>query len=51
MASYSAINYVPLASGPFLNAILRQNLKFDGFVISDYSEVDKLSAQYLPTSF
>lgn len=50
MASYSAINFVPLAAGPFLQSILRNDLGFDGFVISDYSELDKLANQYLPTS-
>lgn len=50
MASYSAINFVPLASGTYLNSILKGDLSFDGFVISDYSEIEKLSAQYLPTS-
>lgn len=50
MASYSAINFVPLASGTYLNSILKGDLNFDGFVISDYSEIEKLSAQYLPTS-
>ena len=39
MASYSAINFVPLSSGPYLKSILRGDLKFDGFVISDYMEV------------
>lgn len=39
MASYSAINYVPLAAGPYLKSILRGDLAYDGFVISDYSEV------------
>ncbi len=51
MASYSAVNFVPMASGPYLNSILRKDLGFDGFVISDYNEIEKLSAQYLPTSY
>lgn len=38
MVSYSAINFVPLSSGPYLKAILRDSLNFDGFVISDYME-------------
>jgi len=50
MASYSAINYVPLSAGPYLKSILRGDLAYDGFVISDYSEIEKLSSQYLPTS-
>ena len=36
MASYSSINWIPNAFGPQINTILRQKLKFDGFVISDY---------------
>jgi beta-glucosidase-like glycosyl hydrolase len=36
MASYSAINFVPLAAGPYLKSILRGDLGFDGLVISDY---------------
>jgi beta-glucosidase-like glycosyl hydrolase len=39
MASYSAINFVPLANGPYLKSILRGDLNYDGFIISDYSEV------------
>lgn len=50
MASYSAINHVPLSTGPYLKSILRGDLAYDGLVISDYSEIEKLSAQYLPTS-
>lgn len=50
MASYSAINFVPLSTGSYLNSILRNQLGFDGFVISDYNEVDKVAGQYLPTS-
>ncbi len=37
MASYSAINFIPLSSGPFINSILKEKLDFDGFVISDYA--------------
>jgi len=50
MASYSAINFVPLANGPYLKSILRGDLNYDGFIISDYSEVEKMASQYLPTS-
>jgi len=39
MCSYSAINWIPLAINPAINTILRQKLKFDGFVISDYDEM------------
>ena len=51
MVSYSAINYLPLAIGPAVNTILRQKLNFDGFVISDYDEVEGIKANQLPTSF
>lgn len=51
MCSYSAINYVPLAAGNYLGGLLRNKLKFDGFVISDYIEIDKIVTQQLPTSF
>lgn len=36
MCSYSAINWLPMAFSPLLGTYLRQTLKFDGFVISDY---------------
>jgi beta-glucosidase len=36
MASYSAINYIPMAFGPWLNTLLKTKLDFQGFVISDY---------------
>jgi beta-glucosidase-like glycosyl hydrolase len=51
MCSYSAINWIPLAINPAINTILRQNLKFDGFVISDYDEVNRIISQQLPTNF
>ena len=51
MVSYSAINYLPLAVGPAINTILRQKLNFDGFVISDYDEVEGVKKGDLPTSF
>ena len=51
MASYSAINWLPMAISPLLSTVLRNTLKFDGFVISDYMEIDKLIDQQLPTDF
>jgi beta-glucosidase len=51
MVSYSAINWVPLAISPAINTILRQKLKFDGFVISDYDELQRIIDQQLPTNF
>ena len=51
MCSYSAINYVPMAISTLLPSILREKLKFDGFVISDYDELGRIIFQHLPTSF
>eukprot|EP00919_Chromeraceae_sp_WS-2016_P063742 GHVR01150868.1.p1 GENE.GHVR01150868.1~~GHVR01150868.1.p1 ORF type:complete len:199 (+),score=12.62 GHVR01150868.1:490-1086(+) len=51
MCSYSSINWVPLSLSPSLQTILRQNLNFDGFVISDYDELNKNCDQGLPTDF
>lgn len=36
MTSYSAINYIPMAFGPWLKTLLRTKLNYKGFVISDY---------------
>ena len=36
MASYSAINWVPLSVGPSIGLLLKGKMGFDGFVISDY---------------
>lgn len=51
MVSYSAINWIPNAIGPAINTILRQKLGFDGFVISDYDEMQRIMDQQLPTNF
>ena len=51
MVSYSAINWIPNAIGPQINTILRQKLGFDGFVISDYDEMQRVIDQGLPTNF
>jgi beta-glucosidase-like glycosyl hydrolase len=51
MVSYSAVNFMPLAAGPFLGLILRGDLDYDGFVLSDNNHISKLSQQRLPTSF
>lgn len=37
MCTYSAVNWLPVALSPLLNAVLRRKLNFDGFVISDYN--------------
>ena len=49
MCSYSAINWFPMAISPMTDMLLRQKLKFDGFVISDYNELIKMIYQQLPT--
>jgi beta-glucosidase len=42
MASYSAINGIGMAmNGGLLTGKLKNELGFDGFIISDYSEVGK----------
>lgn len=51
MVSYSAINWLPNAIGPAISSILRRKLKFDGFVISDYDEMERIISQGLPTNF
>jgi len=51
MVSYSSINWVPNAIGPAIQTILRQKLQFDGFVISDYDEMQRIINQGFPTNF
>jgi beta-glucosidase-like glycosyl hydrolase len=51
MVSYSSINWLPNAIGPAISTILRQKLNFDGFVISDYDEMQRIIDQKLPTNF
>ena len=43
MSSFNAINGVPASANPFtLTKVLRQEWKFDGFVVSDYTSVKEL---------
>ena len=43
MSSFNAINGVPASANPFtLTKVLRQEWKFDGFVVSDYTSVREL---------
>jgi beta-glucosidase len=51
MTSYSAVNFIPMAFGPYLQAILREKLQFKGLVITDYDEIEKIMVTHLPTSF
>ena len=42
MCSYSAINYVPNSfNSAFLTGLLRNDIKFAGFTISDYDDVTR----------
>lgn len=51
MVSYSSINWLPNAISPSIGTLLRQKLGFDGFVISDYDEMQRIIDQQLPTNF
>jgi beta-glucosidase-like glycosyl hydrolase len=51
MVSYSSINWLPNAISPSIGTLLRQKLNFDGFVISDYDEMQRIINQQLPTNF
>lgn len=51
MVSYSSINWLPNAISPSIGALLRTKLNFDGFVISDYDEMQRIIDQQLPTNF
>jgi beta-glucosidase len=43
MSSFNSINGVPASANPFtLTKVLRQEWKFDGFVVSDYTSVREL---------
>ncbi len=49
MPSYSAINFMPLHEGSYAGKILKEELKFDGFVISDDGALKFCADQGLPT--
>ena len=49
MPSYSAINFMPLHEGSLIGALLKDELKFDGFVISDDGAINFCANQGLPT--
>lgn len=43
MVSYSAINNVAMSLSPLMTDRLKEELKFDGFLISDYDAIGKAS--------
>lgn len=51
MPSFSGINFIPLSEGSYIKKILRDDLDFDGFVISDYDAINYCAVQGLPASF
>lgn len=52
MASYSAINWIPNAiNSEYLLGLLREDLKFNGFTISDYNDVQFMNTMLLPRTF
>lgn len=52
MVSYSAINYIPNSyNSAFLLGMLREDIKFGGFTISDYDEVIRTETMSLPRTF
>ena len=52
MVSYSAINSVPMSfNSYFLFGILRDELKFKGFTISDYDDILRAETMQLPRTF
>ena len=51
MCSYSAVNRIPMSiNAELVEGVLKEEAKFDGFVISDYDEVGKVEGQGWPTS-
>ena len=52
MASYSSVNWIPNAiNSEHLMGTLREDLKFNGFVISDYNDLQLLNSLNLPRTF
>lgn len=49
MPSYSGINFIPLHEGSYIELLLKTELGFDGFVISDDAAIDFCAEQGLPT--
>ena len=52
MASYSALNWIPHAiNSHYLLGLLRDDLNFNGFVISDYNDLQFMNELLLPRTF
>jgi beta-glucosidase len=52
MASYSAINWIPNSiNSQYLIGTLREEANFNGFVISDYNDIQFLTEMLLPRTF
>lgn len=52
MCSYSAINFVPNSfNSAFLTGLLRSDIRFSGFTISDYDDVIRSGEMTLPRTF
>lgn len=52
MASYSSINWIPSAiNSQYLIGLLRDDLKFNGFTISDYNDIELMNTLLLPRTF
>lgn len=52
MSSYSAVNWVPNAiNGELLLNNLRETVGFNGFVISDYDDLDRMYNTLMPRTF
>ena len=52
MSSYSAINWIPNAiNSEYLLGKLREDAKFNGFVISDYDDLQFMNEMLMPRTF
>ena len=52
MVSYSAINYIPSSyNSVFLLGMLREDIRFGGFTISDYDDLLRTETMSLPRTF
>jgi beta-glucosidase-like glycosyl hydrolase len=52
MASYSAINWIPNAiNSQYLMGLLREDVGFNGFTISDYDDLLLMTGMLMPRTF